>query len=213
MRAPDNRQAPHNLKAEQALLGAILVHNEALDRVSGFLSPDHFYDPLHGQIYDVLATMILAGKTATSVTLKTFFENAEPINPQTTVPQYLGKLAANATTVLNAADHGRTIYDLATRRALIVIGEDMLKMAYDSAIDTGPAEQIAQVQARIDELSLLEGGKKFITDASLAGRPVQTRDWVVEGAVPDKNVSMLTAGSGDVIPRSRGRCGATVFYL
>ena len=49
------RQAPHNLEAEQALLGAILVNNESLDRVSGFLSPGHFFDPLHGRIYDTLA--------------------------------------------------------------------------------------------------------------------------------------------------------------
>ena len=45
------RQAPHNIDAEQALLGAILVNNEALDRVTGFLDPIHFFDPLHGQIY------------------------------------------------------------------------------------------------------------------------------------------------------------------
>ncbi len=43
---------PHNLEAEQALLGAILVNNEAHDRVSGFLEPHHFYDPLHQQIYE-----------------------------------------------------------------------------------------------------------------------------------------------------------------
>ncbi|MCK9912273.1 hypothetical protein MXD81_24180, partial [Microbacteriaceae bacterium K1510] len=40
------RQAPHNLEAEQALLGAILVNNESMDRVSSFLDPQHFYDPL-----------------------------------------------------------------------------------------------------------------------------------------------------------------------
>jgi replicative DNA helicase len=45
------RTAPHNIEAEQALLGAILVNNEAHDRVSGFLEAQHFYDPLHQQIY------------------------------------------------------------------------------------------------------------------------------------------------------------------
>jgi replicative DNA helicase len=45
------RQAPHNLEAEQALLGAILVNNESMDRVSAFLEPHHFFDPLHQQIY------------------------------------------------------------------------------------------------------------------------------------------------------------------
>lgn len=135
------RQPPHNLEAEQALLGAILVNNEALDRVSGFLSPDHFFDPLHGRIYETLATLIHAGKTATPVTVKTFFENVEPIDATMTVPQYLGRLAANATTVINAAEYGRTIYDLATRRSLILIGEDMVNTAYDSAVDNAPAHK------------------------------------------------------------------------
>jgi replicative DNA helicase len=147
------RQAPHNLEAEQALLGAILVNNEALDRVSGFLSPDHFFDPLHGQIYETLATLIHAGKTATPVTVKTFFENAEPIDANMTVPQYLGRLAANATTVINAAEYGRTIYDLATRRALIIIGEDMVNTAYESSVDQAPKAQIEEAEGRLYALA------------------------------------------------------------
>jgi len=147
------RQAPHNLEAEQALLGAILVNNEALDRVSGFLSPDHFYDPLHGRIFETLATLIHAGKTATPITVKTFFENAEPIDSNMSVPQYLGRLAANATTIINAGEYGRTIYDLATRRALIVIGEDMVNTAYDSAVDHAPKVQIEEAEGRLYSLA------------------------------------------------------------
>src|SRR4051812_45652182 len=85
------RQAPHNIEAEQALLGAILVNNEAHDRVSSFLEVNHFFDPLHGEIFDTLSKLIHAGKQATPVTLKTFFENAEPIDADMTVPQYLGR--------------------------------------------------------------------------------------------------------------------------
>ena len=62
------RQAPHNLEAEQALLGAILVNNEAMDRVSAFLDPQHFYDPLHQQIYETAAKLIHVGKQATPIT-------------------------------------------------------------------------------------------------------------------------------------------------
>jgi len=116
------RHAPHNIEAEQALLGAILVNNEALDRVSAFLDSAHFYDPLHAEIYDVARKLIQGGKQATPITLRTFFENAEPIDQHLTVPQYLGRLAANATTIINAHDYGRTIYDLAIRRHLILIG-------------------------------------------------------------------------------------------
>ena len=119
---PTFRAPPHNFEAEQALLGAILVNNEACDRVSGFLKSEHFYDALHGRIYDHAAKLIWAGKRATPITLKTFFQGDEPVG-ELTVPQYLGRLAANATTIINAEDYGRTIYDLAIRRNLIQIGE------------------------------------------------------------------------------------------
>src|SRR5262244_210179 len=132
------RSAPHNLEAEQALLGAILINNEAHDRVSDFLEPHHFYDPLHQQIYETAAKLIASGKQATPITLKTFFETAEPIDATLTVPQYLGRLAANAATIINARDYGRTIHDLAVRRGLILIGEDLVNIAYDSPVDFPP---------------------------------------------------------------------------
>jgi replicative DNA helicase len=151
------RAAPHNLEAEQALLGAILVNNESHDRVSGFLEPHHFFDPLHQQIYETAAKLIAVGKQATPITLKTFFENAEPVGSGLSVPAYLGQLAANATTIINVRDYARTIYDLATRRQLIVIGEDMVNAAYDSPVDFPPKEQIEEAEMRL--FSLAETGK------------------------------------------------------
>ncbi|MDX2158764.1 MAG: replicative DNA helicase [Hyphomicrobiaceae bacterium] len=151
------RSAPHNIEAEQALLGAILVNNEAHDRVSGFLKPEHFYDPLHASIYETTAKLIGSGKQATPITLRTFFENVEPIDQGLTVPQYLGRLAVHATTIINAVEYARTIYDLAIRRQLILIGEDMVNVAYDSPIDTPPEAQIQDAETRL--FSLAETGK------------------------------------------------------
>ncbi|HSB59975.1 MAG TPA: DnaB-like helicase N-terminal domain-containing protein, partial [Methyloceanibacter sp.] len=87
---PTFRAPPHNFEAEQALLGAILVNNEACDRVSSFLKAEHFFDALHGRIYDHAAKLIWAGKRATPITLKTFFQGDEPVG-ELTVPQYLGR--------------------------------------------------------------------------------------------------------------------------
>jgi replicative DNA helicase len=158
------RQAPHNLEAEQALLGAILVNNEAMDRVSSFLEYHHFFDPLHQQIYETAAKLIHAGKNATPITMRTFFERAEPISPNLTVPQYLGTLAANATTIINAADYGRTVYELATRRALIIIGEDMVTGAYDSPVDFTPQAQIEEAETRLYDLAeQRKYGQGFLT--------------------------------------------------
>ena len=151
------RSAPHNLEAEQALLGAMLINNEAHDRVAGFLEPQHFYDPLHQQIYETAAKLIAAGKQATPITLKTFFTSSEPIDGSLTIAQYLGRLAANAATIINARDYGRTIYDLATRRQLIVIGQDMVNVAYESPVDFPPREQIEEAEMSL--FSLAETGK------------------------------------------------------
>ncbi len=147
------RAAPHNLEAEQALLGAILVNNEAHDRVSSFLEAHHFYDPLHQQIFETLSKLIASGKQATPITLRTFFETAEPIDATTTVPVYLGKLAVNATTIINARDYGRTIHDLYTRRQLIVIGEDVVNNAFDSTVDLPPKAQIEDAETRLFSLA------------------------------------------------------------
>src|SRR5690349_17893753 len=118
---PAFRSAPHNIEAEQALLGAILVNNEAFYRVSDFLEPRHFFEPAHQKIYEIGSSLIKAGKVASPVTLKTFLPAEADIGGMT-VSQYLARLAAEATTVINALDYGQTIYDLATRRALIEIG-------------------------------------------------------------------------------------------
>ena len=73
--------------------------------------------------------------------------------PTLTVPQYLGRLAANAATIINARDYGRTIHDLATRRQLILIGEDMVNAAYDSPVDFPPKEQIEEAETRLFSLA------------------------------------------------------------
>src|SRR5215208_8032257 len=98
--APAYRTAPHNIEAEQALLGAILVNNEAFYRVSDFLEPGHFFEPLHQTIFDLGGSLIRAGKVATPVTLKTFLPADLDIGGLN-ASQYLARLAAEATTVIN----------------------------------------------------------------------------------------------------------------
>jgi replicative DNA helicase len=150
------RAAPQNVEAEQALLGAILVNNEALYRVSDFLQPDHFFEPVHRRIYQVATELIRANKIANPVTIKTFLP-AEMAIGDINLAQYLARLAAEATTIINAEDYGRSIYDLAIRRALIGIGEDMVNTAYDADVDQTPATQIEEAEKRL--FGLAETGK------------------------------------------------------
>jgi len=146
------RLAPHNIEAEQALLGAMLVNNDAFYRVSDFLKPEHFYESIHAQIYAVAGDMIRATKRANPITIKTFLPAEEKIG-DITVTQYLARLAAEATTIINAEDYGRSIYDLATRRSLITVGEDMVNIAYDAPVDMPPRQQIEDAERRLFELA------------------------------------------------------------
>src|SRR5216684_607791 len=150
--APPYRTAPHNIELEQALLGAILVNNEAFYRVSDFLEPRHFFEPVHQKLYEIAASLVRVGKTATPITLKTFLPSDLDV-AGLTASQYLARLAAEATTVINAEDYGRTIYDLAIRRTLIIIGEDVVNVAYDAPVDLPPREQIEDAERRLYELA------------------------------------------------------------
>jgi len=149
---PAYRSAPHNIEAEQSLLGAILVNNDAFYRVSDFLEPKHYFEPLHQTIYETAASLIRMGKIATPVTLKTFLPADTDVGGMT-IGQYLARLAAEATTIINAQDYGRTIYDLALRRDLIGIGEDMVNVAYDAPVDFAPRAQIEDAERRLYELA------------------------------------------------------------
>lgn len=146
------RQAPHNLEVEQALLGAILNDNEAMQRVSSFVEAHHFFDPLHQKIYETCSEFIAAGKLADPITLSTFFKNAEPISPGLTVPQYLGTLAAAATTIMNAEAYGRTILGFYVRRQIIIQCEDQINLALDSPVDFPAEEQLKGLKCEIESL-------------------------------------------------------------
>ncbi|WP_439605144.1 replicative DNA helicase, partial [Shinella sp.] len=162
-----HREAPNNVEAEQALLGAILVNNDAYYRVSDFLKPMHFNEPLHRKIYELAGDTIRMGKIATTITLKTHLPADGKVG-DLTIPQYLARLAAEAVTIINAEDYGRAIYDLALRRSLITIGEDMVNIAYDAPLDMPPQNQIEDAERRLFELAetgRYDGGFQSFNDA------------------------------------------------
>ncbi len=165
--APLYREAPANIEAEQALLGAILVNNDAYYVVHDFLKPDHFFEPLHREIFDKTGEMIRMGKLANPVTIKTFLPAQDRVG-DISLAQYLARLAAEATTIINAGDYGRAIYDLALRRSLIGIGEEMVNLAFDAPLDMEPKLQIEEAEKRLFSLAETgrnDGGFQSFTDA------------------------------------------------
>nr|WP_245258414.1 replicative DNA helicase [Methylosinus sp. LW4] len=164
---PAYRTPPHNIEAEQALLGAILVNNDAFDRVSDFLRSEHFSEELHRRIFEVASQIIRAGRVATVVTLKTHLGDME-LPGGVTMQAYLARLAREATTIINAEDYGRTIHDLAVRRELIVIGEDIVNSAFDAPVDQAPRQQIEEAERKlyaVAETGRYDGGFQRFADA------------------------------------------------
>ena len=154
------RTLPHNIEAEQALLGAILINNEAINRVSSFLAPEDFFERVHGRVFEAATKLIERGQIATPVTLKHFFEDDEAL-ADVGGGQYLARLAGAAVTIINAGDYGRAIHDLALRRQLIQIGEDMVNAAFDASIDepaTAQIEESEQGLFNLAEHGRIEGG-------------------------------------------------------
>src|SRR5688572_14821611 len=192
---PLHRQSPHNIEVEQALLGAILINNEAFYRVSDFLEPQHFFDPLHRQIYEKSAQLIRLGKIADPRTIKSFLNENERLG-EITVAEYLSRLAYEATTVINAEDYGRTIYDLAIRRNLITIGEDMVNVAYDAPIDLAPRDQIEDAERRLYELA--ETGRYDGGFQSFASALTTAVDMAAKAYQRDGKLSGIATGLSDL---------------
>ena len=139
---PHYRQAPHNLDAEQALIGAILINNEALNHLSDALRPEHFYERIHQKIFDAILKCYNRGLIASPVTLKHYFDQDEALE-DIGGGQYLAKLAGAAVTIVNVRDYSQVIYDLALKRSLIGIGEQVVNTAYENDLDK-PAELLIE---------------------------------------------------------------------
>src|SRR5690348_7788114 len=161
------RSPPHNIEAEQALLGAILFNNAAYHRVSEFLLAEHFAQGVHGRIYAAIAKLIERGQIANPVTLKSLFDQDEAL-AEIGGAQYLARLSTSVVTIINAADYGRTIHDLYLRRQLIGIGEDTVNDAYSHDLERDARTQIEATEKKLFDLATsgqAEGGFRAFNQA------------------------------------------------
>jgi replicative DNA helicase len=149
---PGFRTQPQNIEAEQALLGAILINNDGYHRVSEFLRPEHFYEPVHGRIFAAMENLIGQGRLADPVTLKRAFDEDEALR-ELDGAQYLARLARAAETILNAEDYGRLLHDVALKRGLIRVGEDTVNQAYDPTMPESGREQIELAEQQLFRLA------------------------------------------------------------
>ncbi|HTH34811.1 MAG TPA: replicative DNA helicase [Xanthobacteraceae bacterium] len=207
---PVFRTPPHNIEAEQALLGAILVNNEAFYRVSDFLEPKHFFEPIHQRIFELAGGLVRANKLASPVTLKTFLPSDFDI-AGLSLNQYLARLAAEATTIINAEDYGRTVYDLSVRRDLIAIGEEMVNTAYDAPVDATPSSHIEDAERKLYEIA--ETGRFDSGFQRFAQALTTAVDMAARAYQRDGSLSGLATGLTDLDNRMGGLQSSDLIIL
>jgi replicative DNA helicase len=144
---PIRRPLPHNIEAEQALLGAILCTNRAYRAVSEFLRPEHFAEAVHGRIYAAIAALIDGGSVASPVLLKSRFEQDLALT-ESGGWRYLVRLVESTITIVNAEDYGKTIVKAWELRQIIEAAEEMVEGAYaahaDGSVDGAAVKELAE---------------------------------------------------------------------
>ncbi|GAN77069.1 replicative DNA helicase DnaB [Acidisphaera rubrifaciens HS-AP3] len=157
------RQPPANLQAEQALLGALLANNRAYERVSEFLQPEHFADPVHGRIFRAIGRRIEAGHLADAVTLRAEFEHSGALD-EVGGTAYLAQLLSAMVGIINAGEYGRAIHDTWLRRQLIDIGETVVNHAFGANPELDGAQQIETAEQSLFDLAHNGGEQRgFVT--------------------------------------------------
>ena len=178
---------PHSIEAEQQLLGAILTNNDVYDRVASIIGPKHFYEPVHARIFDIAAARIAKNNLASPVTLKSFMEDDDGLK-ELGGPAYLARLAGAAISSYAVRDYAQMIYDLATRRDLILLGRDISAKAARIDVASEPREQIVEAEQQLYKLAeqgQVESGfqsfLKAVTDAVNVANAAYQRDGGLSG--------------------------------
>jgi len=156
--APTTPSLPQNVEAEAALLGALMIDNRLVEDVQIRLKAHHFFEPLHGRIYEAILRLTDKNMVANPVTLKPLFDADEPMK-EVGGPAYLAKLTGSGAAVIGARDFAAQIYDLALLRALVGVGRDLVEGALDTSEDVAPLAQIERAESELYRVAE-EGGNE-----------------------------------------------------
>lgn len=158
---------PHDLRLEQQLLGAVLANNESYHRVSGYLLPDHFFEPVHGRIYAAAARLIGGGRRADGVTLNAMFERDDDLKGMGG-GTYLSMMAAAVVSPRDIEDYGRGVFELWQRRELVHHAEELRNKALDQQAENA-AELLEAAAANLERIG--DGGPEAgeLVDLRAAG--------------------------------------------
>ena len=141
------KELPNNIEAEQAVIGSILVSNDIFDDVGIIIDNKKFYDPVHQKIFAAIENLISKGMLANPITLKNYFENDNSL-AELEGHEYLVKLTKFSTTIRQAIEYSKIVYDMHIRRELIKISETMTENASNKILDL-PGNKIIEDSERL----------------------------------------------------------------
>ena len=144
------KELPNNIEAEQAVIGSILVSNDIFDEVNTIISSINFYDPMHQKIFEAIESLIYKGMLANPITLKNYFEDEKD---EINVPEYLVKVTKFSTSVRQAVEYSKIIYDMFVRRELIKISEETIDSAKLNDLDTSGQTIIENSERQLFDLA------------------------------------------------------------
>jgi replicative DNA helicase len=166
---PAAQSLPHNVEAEAALLGALMIDNRLAEDIQLKLRPDHFYEPLHGRIYEQVLRLIDRNMIASPVTLRPLFEADEEMK-ELGGPAYLAQLTGSGAAIIGARDFAEQVYDLALLRALVGVGREMVERALDTSEEVEPKGQIEQAESALYRVAEEGGGEGGVKSFAVATR-------------------------------------------
>jgi len=205
------RSAPHNLDAEQALLGAILFDNETFNRISSKLEPKHFYDPVHGRIFQACAETIQGGGLADGVTLRERFARDGGLKEIGGASYLLTLLEHAAKLSVHAQEYAELVYDLALRRELIRVGNEISALAIDPPDDADATDIIEEAEKAL--FGLAEGGSASRGFQNFSTALAASMDVATAAKNRGGDVSGLTSGYVDLDHKIGGLHGSDLIIL
>ena len=179
-----------DIECEQQLLGAILINNESLRLISNIISYDCFSESIHQEIFRVCEALIEKGKVASPVTLRGFLDYSRIISGGINLQQYIARLAASSTTIINAPDFASILRNLSDNRLLNEIGiqlqspegnpEDTASWAIDCLDGIVAARTVTGVPSLTIEQSVARAmdaaAAAYQRDGAIAGLATGLRD-------------------------------------